>query len=60
MAQRPLPDVRYLLVGTDFSEVRPSGVELHSLDSDEAVRRVLAERFGLTVPAMTHRPADSR
>ncbi len=47
MAQRPLPDVRYLLVGTDFTEVRPSGVATHALDSDEAVQQVLAERFGL-------------
>jgi N-hydroxyarylamine O-acetyltransferase len=50
MAQRPLPDVRYLLVGNDFMEVRPDGTTRSRVESDEERNRILKERFGLVAP----------
>jgi N-hydroxyarylamine O-acetyltransferase len=55
MAQRPLPEVRYLLVGNDFMEVRPSGTTMSRVESDEERNRLLREHFGLELPATSPR-----
>ncbi len=51
MAQRPLPDVRYLLVGRDFTELHPDGAAYCKTIGDDAeLIAILAERFNLHVP----------
>ena len=51
MAQRPLLDVRYLLVGRDYSEIRPSGTTIRTIEDQDELRQILLARFGLEPPA---------
>jgi len=51
IAQRPLPAVRYLLRARQFTVERAGGSETRTLDDNDEILAVLAEQFGLNVPA---------
>jgi N-hydroxyarylamine O-acetyltransferase len=50
IAQRPTPDVRYLLRGRELIVATREAVTTRSLDDAAEVRGVLAESFGLVAP----------
>jgi N-hydroxyarylamine O-acetyltransferase len=55
-AQRTTPEARYVLRNRTFTVHRADGVSERILTSDEELRGVLAETFGLAVPAETRFP----
>jgi len=52
-AQRITPDLRLSLTDAELTELRPDGTTVAPVESDEALLRILAERFGLEFPAGT-------
>lgn len=50
IAQRPLPEVRYLLRGQQFIVERPDETTSRTLSTSDEIRSVLAEHFALVAP----------
>jgi N-hydroxyarylamine O-acetyltransferase len=49
IAQRPLPEVRHILVGRDYSEIRASGITTRQIESTDDLLATLDEKFDLQV-----------
>src|SRR5262249_53164072 len=52
-AQRPTPEVRYVVRDYEYVEDRGEAATTRTLADDDELRNVLAESFGLTFPAGT-------
>ena len=51
--QRITPEVRFVLTGTDLTQIRPDSTTTTPFEGEDALLAILSERFGLVFPAGT-------